>query len=269
MLHRVQREIDARHRPHFARPKPACVHHMLGMHRAFFGDNIPCAIAALRGGDNLAMRLDRGAAHLGGARIGMGCARRVQMPVQRIVKPAHDPVQIGDRRDFCNLFRTDDLGFQPHVAVLGPFRDQHVEPLAVIRQRDATHVMQAAGHARDRFKLFIETDRITLKRGHVGVAVQRVKPARRVPCAAACQFRAFDQHHVGPAQLGQVIQHRTADNAAADHGYSGSGLHESIPRWYSARVCRDGQKGKQDHDILCRKTYVTCGGITKGGSSAW
>jgi uncharacterized protein YcbX len=67
------------------------------------------------------------------------------------------------------------------IAVLGAFGLQHVEPFGRVGQRHAADMVQAAGHAGDRFQLLVKPDGIALQRRHVGVAVQRVKPARRVP----------------------------------------------------------------------------------------
>ena len=48
MLHGQHRQLDAHHVPDLARPQPAAVHHVLGMHGALVGHDIPGAIAALR-----------------------------------------------------------------------------------------------------------------------------------------------------------------------------------------------------------------------------
>ena len=90
-------------------------------------------------------------------------------------------------------------------------------------------MVQPAGHARDLFEFPVETDGIALKRGHVGVAVEGVKSARGMPCAAGGQLRAFQQHHIGPTQPGKVIENAAADDAAADHGNTGGGIHGNLP----------------------------------------
>lgn len=89
-------------------------------------------------------------------------------------------------------------------------------------------MVQPARHASDLFQLLVQPDGIALQRGHVGVAVERMKPTRRVPCRSAGQFRPLQQHHVGPTQLGQVIEHRTTDDAAPDDGNLTGGFH-SVP----------------------------------------
>ena len=82
---------------------------MLCVHSAFICHQIPSAIGALRGGEDFAMGLNMRPSHSGGLSIGMGCARWVEMPIKRIIKPADDPLNIGHRGYFCDLVRADDL----------------------------------------------------------------------------------------------------------------------------------------------------------------
>ena len=110
----------------------------------------------------------------------------------------------GARRD---LLGADDMGVQPHVAVLGALGQQHVEAVAVVGQRHAAHMVQPAGQAGDLLEFLVEPDRVALKGGHVGIAVERVKAPRRVPGGARGEIGAFHQHDIGPAQLGQVVEH--------------------------------------------------------------
>ena len=57
-----------------------------------------------------------------------------------------------------------------------------------------------------------------LQLGDVGVAVERVHAAGGVPGRARGELGALDQHDVGPAGLGEMIEHAAADDAAADDG---------------------------------------------------
>ena len=151
------------------------------------------------------------------------------MAVERIVESADDPLDIRHRRDFRDFFRCHDMGVEAHVAMLGALGQEHVKAVAIVRERDPADVMQPAGHAGDLFEFLVESDRIALKSRHVGVAVEGVKPARRVPGGAGGQFRALHKHDIRPAQLGQVIEHGTADDTAADHDHTGVGFHFGTP----------------------------------------
>ena len=106
---------------------------------------------------------------------------------------------------------------------------QVVHPLRVARHHHAAGQVQAARLPRQRLELAVERNRVGLELGDVRIAVQRVEPARRVPGRPARQLRALDQHHVGPAGLGQVVEHRAADDAAADHHHPRLRLHGASP----------------------------------------
>ena len=64
--------------------------------------------------------------------------------------------------------------------------------------------------------LLVQVDRVLLQASHVGVAVQRVHPAGRVPRGAGRQLLALEQDDVGPTRLGEVVEHAGADDAASD-----------------------------------------------------
>ena len=84
-------------------------------------------------------------------------------------------------------------------------------------ERDAARQVDRAVLAGTLLDLLVELHRVLLELGDVGVAVERVHAARRVPGRAGGQLLALDQHHVGPAVLGEVEQHRRADDATSDH----------------------------------------------------
>ncbi len=161
---------------------------MFSVDRALVGNHIPCAVGALVRFLDHCVGLDCRAAHTGRLGVGVGCARRVEVTVEWVVKRADDAVEIGDGRDFRDFFRADDLGLKAHVAVLGPLGDEHVKAVLVIGKGDAADVVEAAGHARDCLKFFVKLDGVALQGRHVGVAVERVKPARGMPSGTRCQL---------------------------------------------------------------------------------
>ena len=224
--HRQQRQVNPGHGANLARPKAACVHQMLGDDGALFGHHFPRAIGARVGLQDAVVQHDLGPAHPRGLGIGVGGARGVEVAVERVIQGADDAFQVHHAvGELVDLFRPEDLGIQPHIAVLGALGLELVEPRLIVGQRDAADMVQPAGHAGDRLQFLIKADGIALQRRHVGVAVQGVEPARRVPGGAGGQLRPFDQHHIGPAQFGQVVKNRTADDATADDQNAGMGFH--------------------------------------------
>jgi len=89
--------------------------------------------------------------------------------------------------------------------------------------------MQAAGLIADGFELLVELDGVTLQRCHIGVGIEGMEAARRMPGGPGSQLRSLDQQHVLPAELGEVIQNAATDDAAPDDGNLHVGLHATRP----------------------------------------
>ena len=143
--------------------------------------------------------------------------------------------------------------------MLGAFRDQHIKPVLIVRQGHAADMVQTARHAGNRLKLAVEFDCIALEGCHIRVAVQRMEPTRRVPSRTAGQFRTLQEHHIGPAEFCQVIQHGTADNAAADNDTSCRSFHVAAsPNTFPHYACQI-IAGGADSDTRCRLgAIVSC-----------
>ena len=155
----------------------------------------------------------------------MGRAGGVEVAVEGIVERAQETLGVDDRRELGDLLGADDLGFQAHVAMLRALAFQVIQALLRGRDGHAAGVMQAAGLAADLFQLLVELDGVALQRRHVGVGIEGVEAAGRVPGRARGQLGTLDQHHVLPAELGQVIEHAAPDHAAADHGHTDMRFH--------------------------------------------
>ena len=56
-----------------------------------------------------------------------------------------------------------------------------------------------------------------------------METAGRMPGGSRGQLRAFKQHHIRPAQFGQMVQNGTSDYASADDCDSGGGFHDWAP----------------------------------------
>ena len=74
VLHRVQRQEDAGHFAHFARPQPGRVDQVLGDHGALLGDHLPAAVGARVGFQHAVAQHDLGALRLRRFRVRMGRA---------------------------------------------------------------------------------------------------------------------------------------------------------------------------------------------------
>src|SRR5215472_14707176 len=73
-----------------------------------------------------------------------------------------------------------------------------------------------AGHALD---LPIEVDGVLLQTRDVGLAIEGVHAAGGVPGRPGGELALLDEQHVGPADLGEMVEHACAHHAATDdHG---------------------------------------------------
>ena len=225
MLHGVERQIDAGHRVDLAGPEAAGVDHVLGADGALLGHHVPAPVVARHQLDDPVAQVDLGPLQARRLGVGVGGAGGVQVAVEGVPEGAQHALRVDDGRARRDLRGADDLGLQAHVAVLGPLGLQLVQALGRVGEGQAADVVQAAGLAADLLQLLVEADGVALERGHVGVGVQGVEAARRVPGRARGQLVALDQDDVAPAELGQVIEHAAADDAAADDGHLDMGFH--------------------------------------------
>src|SRR3984957_1861496 len=124
------------------------------------------------------------------------------------------------------LLERDHLGFHAKVAGARADELQTVEFALRRREHEAAVRMQPAGLAGQRLDLAIQVNRIFLQPRDIRLAVEGVHPARRMPGGTRGQFALFDEHDVGPADLGQVIERACARHAATDDDGSSGRLHE-------------------------------------------
>ncbi len=215
VFHGEHGQFEADHPPDLPGPEAAGVDDVLASHVALVGVDGPAAGAAGDGGD-LRMRLDGSAEPLGGLCIGIGDAGRVEMAVHRRFDTADEFRRVEQGHQLVGALGGDDLG----VDALDPaLRDGALEPVEAVcggGQEDAAGHVEAGGVARQLLDFAIEIDGVFLEFGDVRIAVDRVAPARRVPGGAGGQLGSFQQQHVGPAALGEVVEDRTPDDAAAD-----------------------------------------------------
>ena len=219
VLHRVQRQVDAGKPADFSRPQAGRVDQLLGDYRALLGNHFPAAVGARVGLQHAVAQHDLGTLQLRRLRVSLRGAGGIEMPVERIVEPAEHAVGVGDRAQGANLRGRDQLGIETHVAVHGARRLEEIEAFRRLGERDAADVMQAAGLAGDFLELAVEPNRVALQRRHVGIRVQRMKTAGRVPGRARRQLRAFDQQHVPDTEFRQVVDDAATDHATTDDYY--------------------------------------------------
>ena len=227
VLHREHRMLAADHVAHLARPETACVDHMLGVDLAAVGDHAPGAVGVLDQLLDLGEALDVRAELARGLGVGLRGAGRVEMAVDHRFERTDEAGGVEQRHQLVRTLGGDDLGVDAEVAALG---DRVLEPVEARfggRQHHAAREVQPRGLARQLLDLLIKVDRVLLELGDVRIAVDRVHASGRMPGRPRREFVAFEQHRVGPAELGEVVEDGAADDSAADDDSTCSGLHGS------------------------------------------
>ena len=87
------------------------------------------------------------------------------------------------------------------------------------RQHQAPGDVDAAGLAGDFFDLLVELDGVLLEFRDVGIAVDRVHAACRMPRRSRGQLIALDEGDITPSCFREVIEDAAADDAATDDGH--------------------------------------------------
>ena len=228
VLHGQHGKLDPHHAANLARPEAAAVHHMLGVDVALVGDHVPGAVGAVLQLLDLGVLVDLGTADAGRLGIGMRGAFGVEVAVGRVDHGADEILLLQKRMHLLGFRHGDDLGLKTEIARAGMRHLQPFHAFMGVGEDQAARAVQPAGLARDLLELVIKRDCVALQLGHVRIAVQRVEAARRMPGGSRGEDVALDQHHVLPARLGEMIEHRTADDTAADHHHTSLGLHGNI-----------------------------------------
>ena len=132
------------------------------------------------------------------------------------------------------LIERDHLGLHAQVAGARTDQFQTVELALRRREHEAPVRMQSARLAGQRLNLAIQVDRVLLQPRDVGLAVERMHAAGRMPRRTGGQFAFFDQHHVAPADLGEVIQNARPHDATTDDNGSHRRFHDNASTMITA-----------------------------------
>ena len=229
MLARMQRHVYARHAPHLMAPHAGAIDdHITGdMARISAiiadpvnpGDPPPLPV----NGAHACALGDHRAAHACPFGQGQGNIGRVGLAIGGQPHPAGD---IGDvqmrvaRLDFAwrQLFHGHAKG-----ARHGGVAVQLFQPLGGERGRNRADLTKARGHPCFGLEPGVKLGRVAGQFCHIRRGAQLPDQPRGVPSCARRQLFAFQEHHILPAELGQVIGNRTANNAAANDDHTGMG----------------------------------------------
>ena len=127
VLHRVAGQVDAGHLAHLPRPEPRRVDDVLGVDGAVPGHHVPASVGARVELAHRVAEHDLRPLHACPPGVRLGGAGGVEVPVEGIVERSEKSLGVRDGREPRDLRRPDDLGLEPHVAVLGALGLEEVE----------------------------------------------------------------------------------------------------------------------------------------------
>ena len=222
MLAGLERHSNVGHKPHIACPQPRAIYNDVGFYRAAFGDDARHTAARLGDTRHLHILDDLHALHPRALGHRQRHVRGVRLAVARDEIAELHVVHVQQRIELLGLGRRHHLALQPIVAHRRRQPPHFLRPRIRKRREQRTRALQASGNARFSLNALVEIGRV-----HGDALQRRARPALAqqpggVPGGARCQLLAFEQHHVLPAELGEMVGDRAASHAAADD--DGAGL---------------------------------------------
>ena len=121
----------------------------------------------------------------------------------------------------CRLGNADDFDIDAERAGHGGAPLQFLHAFVRQCERDRSHALETGGDTRLRLQGAVELLTVLGEFGHVCRRTELPDQPRGVPCGARCQLLSLEQHHVRPAELGQMIGYRAAGDAASDDHHAG------------------------------------------------
>ena len=229
MLHRHHRHIEADHAARLPREIAA------GRNDVFAGDltlvsrHHPLAIRLLGDRGDGGVAVNGGAALTGALGQGLRQIGGLNIAILRVLDRPQNAVHIGQRPDFLDLvgrqevdIDADGLGDAGIIFIL-------VHPVWAVGEANVADPREADAQLGFGLQAGVEFDRILVDLAHRIAEVEQRQQARRMPCAARCQFLALDQRDIRPAHFGKMVQRADANNAATNDDHSGGSFH-IIPR---------------------------------------
>ena len=231
MFDRDHRDIEPNHRPGLAGKIAGAGNDMLAGNVALIGGHQPFAIRLLADPGHHRVPVNRRPALPRPLGQRLGQIGRLDIAIVRMLDRPQHTVGVAQRPDRLDLIRGEEI----HVDANRP-RDTgiimiFVHPVGGRRQPDVGHLREAdiqPGFCR---QCGIQPDRILVQLADRVAEVEQWQQPGGMPGRPRGQFLPLDQHHVGPAEFGQMIKRADADHAAADHHRPCRTFHAGLPAW--------------------------------------
>ena len=227
MLAGMQRQRHGVLRREIAPPHAATIHHGVGRDMAprFPGLPVDAGDAAAGAGDgrHLDVLDDARAAHPRALGQREGDVAGIGLPVGGQVDAGDDAVGVEMRVHRGDLGRPERV----HLDVEGPRHGREAEellvPLGAQGHGHRAALPEAGGEAGLGFQPRVEVGGVFREAGAVLARLQLADEPGGVPGRAGGELLALQQHHVGPAELSQVVGDGTAGDASTNNDDAGMG----------------------------------------------
>ena len=218
----MQRHVHPDARRQFTGPHAGAQHHAVRVDIAAVGAY--AGDASGRGADGRDRYVLKDARTGGAGALGqrIGDVHRVGVAVGRNVDAPEHVFGVKQRDLGLDRGRRDHLHLQPEDFRHRRAAPQLLEPFLVGCERIGTATPVAGRLAGFRLQAQIKLAGIARQFRHVDGSAQLAHQSGGVPGSARGELPAFQQHYVGHPVPRQVIGHRTADHAAADHDHAGA-----------------------------------------------
>ena len=218
---------DAGHQPDLARPQSGGVHHVLGVQGALLRDHVPGAVGTLAEVRHAGLAVDLRTTLAGRSGVGVGHPRGVDVAFVGVVEHTDIVLRVHDRQHARRLLQIDELGVETEVTATAAGGLEVVEPVLRVGEHEAAGEVDAAGLPGDFLDLLVDLEGVVLELGDVGVGVERMHAARRMPGGAGGELGALEQDDVLPAVPGEVVEDAATDDSSADDSHSDMRFHAS------------------------------------------
>ena len=202
---------------------------MLAGDLALIGGDLPLPAGKLSDRRHRGLAIDGRAAVPRAPRQSLGQVCRLDIAVRRMLDRADDAVDLAQRPDRLDLFGREEVDVYAdrprHTGIIPVL----VHPVLGPGEAYIAHITEADVQFRLRLEGRIEAHGILVQLPDRIAEVEQRQETRRVPGRAGGQLLALQEHAVGEAELGQVIEGRHPHHAPADDDCARVCFHDEVP----------------------------------------
>jgi hypothetical protein len=213
---RYHRQVLADHRGHLAAAVAGRIDDVFGLDGALRGIDAPASPGESPNSGHLRMTVNGCPALPRSFGEGLRELRRIEVAVVGIPQPQANVVELQERMTRADLRGREQLEADAESAPLGSDVTKLIHPVRSVREPDAAGAVIGDVGAGLPCKALVQLRRILLELQQAPGGGEVRAIARGVPGGACGELVALDEHDIGPAEPGEVIEGAAADRSPAD-----------------------------------------------------